>query len=153
MKHIGDVLLEAPATDEQIASALAEAFGVDRVTIWPTAQVIDTNADILVERESHPGAFPYALTLVVTPRSGLDALTDEQIVERLRVLAQRLGQCFLTDAAGIDPVFDDDYLLLSPHGETIVVQVTFEGLRKGRIELTPESRQRRARVMATPLAG
>ena len=153
MKHIGDVLLEAPATDEKIASAMAEAFGVDRVTVWPMAQVADPDVDLLVERDTQPGDFPFVLTLGATPRSGLDSLTDEQVVARLRLLAQRLGQSFLTDAAGITPVFDDDFLLVSPSGDSIVVQVTFDGLSEGRIALTPESRRRRARLMATPLAG
>jgi hypothetical protein len=153
MKHIGDVLLEAPATDDQIASAMAEAFGVNRVTVWPMAQVADTSADILVERDSQPGEFPFALTLVATPKSGLGSLDDAQVVDMLRALAHRLGQFILTDAAGINPVFDDDFLLVSPNGDAIVVQVTFDGLRRGEIELTPASRARRARLMAAPLAG
>jgi hypothetical protein len=53
----------------------------------------------------------------------------------------------------VTPAFDDDFLLVSPNGETTMVDARNDALSEGRIELTPESRARRARLMTTTLAG
>ncbi|HYI25361.1 MAG TPA: hypothetical protein VD767_08135 [Thermomicrobiales bacterium] len=153
MNFIGDVLLQSLPNDAHIARAVADAFGVRRVTVWPRSGVENVDTDFFVERETFPGEFPFALSLTATASSGLLVLSEDQIVDRMRVLAQRLEQSFLTDAAGFNPVFSDDYLLVTPNGDTAVVQVTFDGLRRGEIELTPESRTLLAELTAkTPTA-
>ncbi|HYJ13751.1 MAG TPA: hypothetical protein VEW66_09170 [Thermomicrobiales bacterium] len=149
MNTIGQILLESAVTDRQVANALAEAFGVERVTVWPMGEVDDMNADLVVQREHVSGEFPHALQLTATDRER----SNDQVIEGLRNLARLLGQFLLTDEAGITPAFDDDFLLVSPNGETTMVDARNDALSDGRIELTPESLARRARLMATPLAG
>jgi hypothetical protein len=139
---LGEVLLEFPATDAEIAHAVAAAYGVEKVTVWPVAEVDDVSADIVVQREDFPGEFPQSLALTATNDSDAVKLTENEVIERMRSIARTLGRCLLTDEAGIDPVFSDDYLLVTPSGDTAVVQVTVEGLRRGELELTQESRTR-----------
>jgi hypothetical protein len=149
MNTIGQILLESAVSDRKVANAVAEAFGVDRVTVWQVGQVESLDADILIQREDIPGEFPHSLQLTATDRER----TDEQVIEGLRTLARLLGQFLLTDEAGFTPAFDDDFLLVSPSGDTVMVDARNDALSEGRIELTPESRQRRARLLATPTAG
>jgi hypothetical protein len=59
----------------------------------------------------------------------------------------------LTDEAGFSPNFDDDFLLVSPSGEIAMVDARNDALSEGRIDLTSESRARRASLTATPLTG
>jgi len=149
MSTIGQVLLESAATDREIAQAMARAFGVERVTVWPMGEVDDLDADILVQRENVPGEFPLALQITATDRER----SGDEVIAGVRTLAQLLGQFLLTDEAGVTPAFDDDFLLISPTGETIMVAARNDALSEGRIELTPRSRARRNRLIATPLAG
>src|SRR6187200_265511 len=98
MNYLGDILLDRDVPDEQIAQAIAAAFGVSRVTVWPMARVMDHDAGILLQRDRQDGDFPYLLRLTATPASGLPELPEMQFINAVRSIAQALGQDVLTDS-------------------------------------------------------
>jgi hypothetical protein len=139
MMYLGDMLLESPVTDEQVARAAAVAFGVSRVTVWPMAQVTDRGADILMQRGFLRGDFPYLMRFTATPASGIDNFSDKQFVDAVRAMAHALDQDILTDT-GVQ--YQDNFLVVTPLGDTLEVSVDDDGLDDDRIELTPESKRR-----------
>ncbi|HYI25732.1 MAG TPA: hypothetical protein VD767_10010 [Thermomicrobiales bacterium] len=143
MNYLGDVLLHVNASDTQIAHAVSAAFDVPRVTVWPMAQVTNRSADLLVQRDLQDGDFPYLLRITATPSSGIGEFSDTHFVDAVRSLAEILGQDVLTDM-GVQ--YQDNFLIVSPAGDAIEVTVDEDGLENGRIELTPESRQRRKKL-------
>lgn len=147
-----EINLEHPVPDARIASVVRDAFDLSEATVWPAAQVTDMSAPMLIQRVDDMGDFPFGLILTFKPSSGIERWTDHERIARLRRLAVGFGQIVLTDWAGT--TFDDDYLLISPGGETAVVTADEAGLSAGRIELVPESRTRwnqlKASVIAVP---
>jgi hypothetical protein len=151
--YIGQILLERPTSDEHIAEAVAGAFGVGHVTVWPMAQVFDLNADLIVQRDDQPGEFPALMRLAAMPGSGIgDKLSETEFIDRSRAIAAKLGQFLLTDDAGIDPFDYEHFLLIAPGGETVVVEAEEQALNENRIELTPESRAHRATLAGSAAA-
>ena len=101
---LGEVLLEFPATDAEIAHAVAAAYGVEKVTVWPVAEVDDVSADIVVQREDFPGEFPQSLALTATNDSDAVKLTENEVIERL-----------------IETLAEDSGVLRTRHGDRLVV--------------------------------
>lgn len=144
MTYIGQMLLEAPTTDGKLARAVADAFGVHRVAVWPMSQVLEFEAGVIVQYAAQRGDFPVLLRITAMPGSGIETkLSDEQFIERLRSIARSLDQFVLTDDAGVDPFQYEDFLLVAPDGKTIVVVADEDALNENRIELTPASQGRR----------
>lgn len=140
MTHLGDIWLEHDVVDDtEIASAVRVAFGVDRVTVWPMFAVTDLDADVIVQREHQEGDFRGNLSFSGMPATEFAALTDDQVLDAVRVVARELGQSLVT---AISMQYPGDFLLIMPSGDTMPVEIDDDAAAEGRLELTPESRHR-----------
>lgn len=139
MMLIGDIWLEHDVDDGRIAAAVAAAFGVGRVSVWPQNGVTNLEADVIVQRERELGDFPYHLALTATATSGIEAMPDDRFRPAIETMAQILGQSIFTQLGEQHP---GDFFLVVPSGESTVVELDEDAGDEGRIELTPESRRR-----------
>ena len=150
MMLIGDIWLEREVEDSRIAMAVAMALAVRQVTVWPQNGVMDRGGDVIVQRDREPGDFPFHLAFTATPASGITAMPDERFIHAVTEMAQAFGQSILTQLDGQHP---GDFLIVTPSGCRVTVELDEHAGDEGRIELTQESRRRWESVAAVATAG
>ena len=94
-----------------------------------------------------PGDFPQSLLLDVHDNVTGDFLAAIEKVSR------QLDVAVLTDEVGVEPAFDDDWLLVTPGGSNAVISVDTDMLDADvpAIVLTPDSRKTYESLMHRPL--
>jgi hypothetical protein len=139
--YVADFLIEQELADPQVRNAFAAAFNVDAkcVTVWPLGQVMDQSADVVIQTSNLGGDFPIQYS--VTMRDGKAAAERQaHLLEVVQELASRLQTIVITDDVGVNPAFDDDFLMVAPDGATRVVQADLDAMDEDQIVLTPASR-------------
>jgi hypothetical protein len=64
------------------------------------------------------------------------------LLDIARRLASELQTIVVTDDVGVNPAFDDDFLMVAPDGATEVVQADLDAMEQNSIVLMTESRSR-----------
>ncbi len=139
MMLIGDIWLEHDVDDGRISAAVAAAFGVGQVSVWPQNAVASLGADVIVQREREQGDFPCHLALTATATSDIETMPDDRFRTAIETMARLLGQSVFTQ---LGEQYPGDFFLVVPSGESMVVGLDEDAGDEGRIELTPESRRR-----------
>ena len=149
--------LHQSASDHDLANAFANAFGT-----MPTQVAVISESDtqalgqawddestrIVLRRSRTAGDFPVSLLLDVDDRVTNDFLAA------IMSASKRLDTAILTDEVGVEPAFDNEWLLVTPNGTMSVVSVDPDMLDADEpaLVLTPESRRTYHSLTHRPLA-
>lgn len=143
--YFADFLIAHVVPDTSIRAAFAAALAVDanKVSVWPVGQVMDRSATVIVQTSNIGGDFRFQMSVTISdPDAVSNAERKGMLLDIVRSLANKLQMIVVTDDAGVNPAFDDDFLLVAPNGATEVVQADLNAMEEDSIVLVPESRLR-----------
>jgi len=139
---VADFYVDRDVSNDAVIKAFAGALRIDRASIqvWPQGEVDDRSTAVIVQHGREAGDFPILLRLSVAEEIGVRAVQD--LIGLAQSLARSLQAPLITDAVGVNPLFDGDWLLVAPSGATAVVSENVEDLDgdESAIVLVPESR-------------
>jgi len=141
--YLADFLIAHAVPDSAIRSASAAALALDTsdVGVWRRGQVLDRTTTAIVQTSAIDGDFPYQMSVTVGGDLAKPDL-QEKLLDIARILARELSTIVVTDDVGVNPAFDDDFLLVAPDGATEIVQADLDAMEHDTIVLVPESRSR-----------
>ncbi len=141
--YLADFLIARTVPDLAIRSAFASALALDAsdVGVWRRGQVLDRTTTAIVQTAAIDGDFPFRMSVTV---DGDIVRLDHQamLLDIARTLARELSTIVVTDDVGVNPAFDDDFLLVAPDGATEIVQADLDAMENDAIVLVSESRAR-----------
>lgn len=143
--YFADFLIADIVPDASVRAAFGAAFEMDAndVGVWPVGQVMDRSATVIVQTSDMAGDFRFQMSATI---SDLDAVSNAErkgmLLDIVRRLANELQTIVVTDDVGVNPAFDDDFLMVAPDGTTEIVQADLDAMEQDSIVLVPESRSR-----------
>lgn len=151
---VADIQIDRDVSRAALVDAVAVAFGVapDEVSIWPVGNVADAGASVVLQVGRVGGDFQTLLRIAAAEAIAAQAKRD--LLQLVRAIAASLDAAVITDSVGVEPAFDDDWLLVTPHGATAVVRADLDALTSDvpTVILVPESRATYALLMRRELA-
>lgn len=143
--YLADFLTADDVSDTTLRTAFAVALAVDSndVSVWPRGQVLDRSAKVIVQTSVTDGDFRHQLSVTVN-ESDAAPISDREtmLLDIVRTLARELQTVVVTDDVGVNPAYDDDFLMVAPDGTTSVVQADLDAMENDAVVLVQESRSR-----------
>ncbi len=143
--YFADFLTAHVVPDPSIRHAFAAAFTMEPsdVGVWPVGQVMDRSAMVIVQTSDIGGDFRFQMSVTISDSDAVSiAERKGMLLDIARRLASELQTIVVTDDVGVNPAFDDDFLMVAPDGATEVVQADLDAMEQNSIVLMTESRSR-----------